>query len=143
MKVEVSIGEAIDKLSILEIKDKNITDINKKIEIQKEINELGECIRYKQKYLFLYNLLIYINQKVWNLTDIMKTMNVNDDQFSNVSLAIFENNSIISLGVLPIGSTDITNDIALGLKIPLEQAEDVKTGHSSVEYPKKKLYQII
>jgi hypothetical protein len=31
MKIEVSIGEAIDKLSILEIKMKKITDENKKM----------------------------------------------------------------------------------------------------------------
>lgn len=41
MKIEVSIGEAIDKLSILEIKMKKISDENKKIEIQKEINVLS------------------------------------------------------------------------------------------------------
>ena len=43
MKVEVSIGEAIDKLSILELKMKKITNEHKKIEIQKEINVLQDC----------------------------------------------------------------------------------------------------
>jgi len=36
-----------------------------------------------------------------------------------MSLAVFENNLLISLQTFSIGSTDITNDIALGLKIPL------------------------
>ena len=61
-----------------------------------------------------------------------------------VSLAVFENDKPTSLEVFPIGGTDITNDIALGLKIPLEEAESVKTGAiSGEEYPKKKLNEII
>lgn len=61
-----------------------------------------------------------------------------------VSMVVFENNIPISLEVFPIGGTDITNDIALGLKIPLEEAEDLKIndGHENM-YPKKKLEEII
>jgi cell division protein FtsA len=59
-----------------------------------------------------------------------------------VSIVVFENNVPISLEVFPIGSNDITNDIALGLKIPLEEAEKVKTGKSNT-YPRKKLEEII
>lgn len=60
-----------------------------------------------------------------------------------VSIAVFENESPISLQVFPIGSTDITNDIALGLKIPLEEAEKVKVSGPAGTYPKKKLDDII
>ncbi len=60
-----------------------------------------------------------------------------------VSIAIFENEVPISLQVFPIGSTDITNDIALGLKIPLDEAERVKISGPSGTYPKKKLEDII
>jgi cell division protein FtsA len=61
-----------------------------------------------------------------------------------VSVVIFENNIPVSLEVFPIGGTDITNDIALGLKIPLEQAENIKMNlEKEVEYPKKKLEEII
>ncbi|MHB1118108.1 MAG: cell division protein FtsA [Minisyncoccota bacterium] len=60
-----------------------------------------------------------------------------------VSIAVFENDIPISLQVFPIGSTDITNDIALGLKIPLEEAEQVKIGRPSGTYSKKKLDEII
>jgi len=62
-----------------------------------------------------------------------------------VSIIVYENNVPISLQTFPIGSTDITNDIALGLKIPLEDAERVKLGignHAS-SVPKKKLDEII
>jgi len=60
-----------------------------------------------------------------------------------VSLAIFENGGLISIHTFSIGGTDITNDIALGLKIPLETAESFKLGNISPEYSKKKLDEII
>ncbi len=61
-----------------------------------------------------------------------------------VSLVVFENNIPISLEVFPIGSTDITNDIALGLRIPLEEAESIKLGGiTQTTFPKKKLDEII
>lgn len=61
-----------------------------------------------------------------------------------VSIAVFENNIPLSLKIFPIGSNDITNDIALGLKIPLEEAEKIKRGGmSSANYSKKKLDDII
>lgn len=61
-----------------------------------------------------------------------------------VSLVVFENNMPISLEVFPIGGTDITNDIALGLKIPIEEAESLKINNSKEgDYPKKRLEEII
>jgi cell division protein FtsA len=60
-----------------------------------------------------------------------------------VSIAVFENNIPISLEVFPIGSTDITHDIALGMKIPLEDAEKMKRGNHNDDTPKKKLDEII
>ncbi len=48
-----------------------------------------------------------------------------------VSIVIFEEGAPVSLQVFPIGSTDITNDIALGLRISLEEAEEVKRGQNS------------
>jgi len=60
-----------------------------------------------------------------------------------VSLVVFENNMPISLDVFPIGGTDITNDIALGLKIPLEEAENLKINDGDTNYPKKRLEEII
>lgn len=61
-----------------------------------------------------------------------------------VSLVVYEEGIPISLETFPIGSTDITNDIALGLKIPLEEAEDLKRGNITLgTYPKKKLDEIV
>ena len=61
-----------------------------------------------------------------------------------VSIVVFENNTPISLKVFPIGSNDITNDIALGLKVPLDEAEKIKRGGmTNTPYSKKKLDEIV
>lgn len=60
-----------------------------------------------------------------------------------VSIAVWENNALIGLHVFSIGSTDITNDIALGFRIPLEEAEGIKTGSILSNHPKKRLDEII
>ncbi len=63
-----------------------------------------------------------------------------------VSVAVFEDEQLISLEVFPGGSTYITNAIALGLKIPLEEAEALKIGTvrtASIAFPQKHLDEII
>jgi cell division protein FtsA len=61
-----------------------------------------------------------------------------------VSVVVYENDMPISLKVFPLGSSDITNDIALGLRVPLEEAERIKTGDRiSIQHPKKKLDEIV
>jgi cell division protein FtsA len=61
-----------------------------------------------------------------------------------LSIVVFENNTPVSMEVFPIGGTDITNDIALGLKVPLEEAESIKLGSiTRSTYSKKKLDEII
>lgn len=61
-----------------------------------------------------------------------------------ISIVVFENNIPISLEVFPTGSTDITNDIALGFKIPLDEAEGIKTGAlTGTSYSRKKIEEII
>lgn len=60
-----------------------------------------------------------------------------------LSLAVYENNLPISVAVFPVGSNDITNDIALGLKIPLEEAEKIKRGAGGGTHSKRKLDEMI
>ncbi len=60
-----------------------------------------------------------------------------------VSLSVFENGSLMSMQTFSIGSSDITNDIALGLKISLEEAENLKLGNTEANFSKKKLEEII
>lgn len=59
------------------------------------------------------------------------------------SLSVFENGSLIHIHTFSIGSCDITNDIALGFKIPLEKAESLKLGILEEGFSKKKLDEII
>ena len=59
------------------------------------------------------------------------------------SLSVFENGSLMSMSTFSIGSTKITNDIALGFKISLEKAEALKFGNNTEEFSKKKLDEII
>jgi cell division protein FtsA len=60
------------------------------------------------------------------------------------SLVVFEDSTPISLKIFPVGSNDITNDIALGLKVTIEEAEKIKRGNmTSVTFSKKKLDEII
>ena len=61
-----------------------------------------------------------------------------------VSIVVFEEDTPISLEVFPIGSTHITNDIALGLQIPLDEAEKIKIEYdTSSPISKRKLNDII
>lgn len=61
-----------------------------------------------------------------------------------LSIVVFDNNIPISIEVFPIGGADITNDIALGLRIALEEAESIKLGGlTRSSYPRKKLEEII
>lgn len=60
-----------------------------------------------------------------------------------VTIAVFEDDMLVSLKVFPIGSTDITNDIALGLQVPLDEAEEIKLTHDTGLYSKRKLEEII
>lgn len=60
------------------------------------------------------------------------------------SIVVFEDSTPLSLKIFPMGSNDITNDIALGLRVPLEDAEKIKRGAmTSATYSKKKLDEII
>lgn len=64
-----------------------------------------------------------------------------------VSLVVYEDDIPISLETFPIGSNDITNDIALGLQVSLDEAELIKTeveaGAMPTKHPRKKLEEII
>ncbi len=61
-----------------------------------------------------------------------------------LSVVVFENNIPISLEIFPIGGNDITNDIALGLKIPLEEAEKIKLGSiTNTPVSRQRLNEII
>lgn len=61
-----------------------------------------------------------------------------------LSIAVFEDTTPISIKVFPVGASDITHDIALGLKISPEEAEQLKQGAVlGAPFPKKKIDDLI
>lgn len=59
------------------------------------------------------------------------------------SIITFEDNVPLSVQVFPYGSSDVTKDIALGLRIQMEEAEQLKLGGQQTIGLKKKLDEII
>jgi hypothetical protein len=76
----------------LEIKKKNIIDNYKLLEINKELASLSNCKEYIEKQEFLYNLLIFINSEIWDTTNSIKTIDINDYNYPILSNKIFELN---------------------------------------------------
>ena len=70
---EISAGELIDKITILEIKKNKISDENKLKEIDKELSSLNhtmnKSILEKSKILTFKDQLKEINQKLWDIED--------------------------------------------------------------------------
>ncbi len=61
-----------------------------------------------------------------------------------LSIIVFEDNTPTSIKVFPVGASDITNDLALGLRISPEEAEALKSGAVlNSPYPKKKVDDLI
>jgi cell division protein FtsA len=55
---------------------------------------------------------------------------------ATTSLAVFEEGDLMHLAVFPIGSANITNDIAIGLKIEVPMAESIKKQHGTCIFAK-------
>ena len=68
----ISLGELIDKISILIIKEKNITDETKLDHVKKELDFLQKTlmnyVQQEEINTYLENL-IKINSKLWNIED--------------------------------------------------------------------------
>ena len=76
----VSIGEALDKYSILDIKSTKIEDANKLTEVNKEKNDLYDKLeKFLLNYKYLYNCLTYINLQIWNELEYVKC-NINSKE---------------------------------------------------------------
>jgi cell division protein FtsA len=61
-----------------------------------------------------------------------------------ISIVVYDEGIPVSVKVFPMGSSHITDDIALGLRISLEEAERVKIGRlSGAMYPRKKIETLI
>jgi ribosomal protein S18 acetylase RimI-like enzyme len=72
IELPVSMGEALDKLTILEIKMKKITDA-RRADVEKEFNLLSSKLeKYKEEYIFYYNILLSINESIWDMQDLFR-----------------------------------------------------------------------
>ena len=71
--IEVSVGELLDKISILEIKKEKIKNIDNLKFINDEYlvlkKQLDENIKLNQEIKTLYGELKAINEKLWNIED--------------------------------------------------------------------------
>ena len=81
--VEVSVGELLDKISILEIKKEKIKDTDKLIFINDEYlvltKQLDKNIALKDELKKLYEELKAINAKLWDIEDNKRMCEKNGD----------------------------------------------------------------
>lgn len=70
---EISVGELLDKISILEIKQNNLKDEEKLKIVTKELSSLKETlnkdVKFTDEIQSLYNDLKNINSKLWEIED--------------------------------------------------------------------------
>tara|TARA_B000000441_G_scaffold128310_1_gene108924 strand:+ start:422 stop:808 length:387 start_codon:yes stop_codon:yes gene_type:complete len=100
MKVEVSNGELLDKLSILELKLNNIKDNNKLINIKNEHSGLSPLCdnlfdNYGNELRNLYVRLSEINAELWKIEDDIRECERNNDfgdEFISLARAVYFTN---------------------------------------------------
>ena len=72
INISVSLGELLDKISILIIKQKNITERGKLENINKELETLNDTLKNylkEQDFDFYLKSLLSINTKLWKIED--------------------------------------------------------------------------
>ena len=91
---EISAGELVDKITILEIKKNKISDENKLKEINKELNSLNNTmdkfILEKSRILIFKDQLKEINLKLWDIEDGKRTAEKNND-FGKIFIELARN----------------------------------------------------
>jgi hypothetical protein len=98
MKIEVSNGEIIDKLTIIEIKLDRIKDAKKLANLQKEytvLNEAAKSIISREDEL--YKKLYEINCSLWDIEDTIRELERSKNfgsTFIETARAVYFNNDI-------------------------------------------------
>jgi hypothetical protein len=101
MNVKVSIGELIDKITILKLKIQNISSEEKKKFAQEELNELMSSFNKVKKSTqlpqldSLYQSLYNVNSILWDLEDEIRKCESNkmfDDKFVLIARLIYKMN---------------------------------------------------
>lgn len=91
--IPVSIGELVDKLTILEIKREKINDLTKLEKANKEYCELKKL--YNNLYEKEYNDLKQINLKLWEIEDNIRIKEKNkefDEEFIELARSVYITN---------------------------------------------------
>ena len=97
MKIEVSIGEIVDKLSILHIKKDNITDEVKLENVNKEYVYLHEIVfsELSISYDDDYSRLLEVNRSLWVIEDDLRDkekVNEFDQDFIELARSVYYTN---------------------------------------------------
>jgi seryl-tRNA synthetase len=96
---EISAGELIDKITILEIKKKKIKDSEKLKDIEKELSSLNTTLKNAisdtSKISELIKKLKFINIKLWDIENGKRLAEKNnnfDEKFVELSRSVYKNN---------------------------------------------------
>ncbi len=99
IKIPVSVGELIDKITILEIKLERIKDKEKIKNVEKEYielknieNDLKKTKDYEEKY---FSKLKQVNIQLWNIEDEIRIFEKNknfDDNFLKLARSVYKLN---------------------------------------------------
>ena len=96
---EISAGELIDKITILEIKKEKISNKEKLVEVNKELISLNETlkksIKDESKILSFKNDLKNINLKLWDIEDGKRSAEKNsqfDEKFIELARSVYKFN---------------------------------------------------
>ena len=96
MKIEVSNGEIIDKLTIIEIKLERIKDKGKLLNLQKEYNELSKASSSIMSTSdALYKALYEVNCELWDIEDHIRDLERKKDfgkDFISTARAVYIRN---------------------------------------------------
>ena len=94
MYLPVSLGEAMDKLTILDIKMDKIKD-NRRNDVQKEYDLLHEKLsHFLIKYNELYQSMKKVNLMIWNMMDVLRDGDVDNEEYLKVCKECIEYNDI-------------------------------------------------
>ena len=94
LSLPVSLGEAIDKLTILHIKCDKITD-DRNIDVQKEYDILYEKLKdFIEIYKELYISMKKINLIIWDQMDVLRDGTTNDELYMKLCKECIDNNDI-------------------------------------------------
>jgi len=96
---EISAGELIDKITILEIKKENIKDIKKLDDVEKELlslnNTLKVSIPNQSKINVLIEKLKHINLRLWDIENgkrLAEKNNKFDEKFIKLARSVYKEN---------------------------------------------------